>query len=72
VIYPGLSEAHAVEVMAAALNSPHEVSAAGHLPPPFAARASAAAGLPAGKSVTALRVEGPHPSVAFRSQALQT
>jgi glycolate oxidase FAD binding subunit len=71
MIYFGLSEAEAVRVMAQALNSPHEVSAAAHLPALVAARASMAADFPAEKSVTALRLEGPRPSVFYRASMLQ-
>jgi glycolate oxidase FAD binding subunit len=67
----GLSEAEAVRVMAQALNSPHEVSAAAHLPALSAARASVAADFPIDKSVTALRLEGPRPSVRYRAEMLE-
>ncbi len=68
----GLDEAGAVRLMAAALNSPLEVSAAAHLPAPQAraALAEAGAGDPGG-AVTALRLEGHAPSVAMRSAALE-
>jgi len=52
----GIASQPAVRLMTAALGSPHEVSGAAYLP--------------AERSV-ALRVEGPGPSVAFRSQALR-
>jgi len=72
VIFLGLSDAEAVHIMSSALNSPHEVSAAAHLPAHFAARSASAAGFPAGQSVTALRLEGPRPSVAYRAGALES
>jgi glycolate oxidase FAD binding subunit len=72
VLYHGLSDAEAVHIMSAALNSPHEVSAAAHLPAHFAARSASAAGIPSGQSVTALRLEGPRPSVAYRAGALES
>lgn len=58
--------AGAVRLMAAALGSPHEVSAAAYLP--GGANVPSHLGLPAG--AVALRVEGPAPSVAFRCTAL--
>lgn len=62
-----LSDEAAVAAMAAALNSPHEVSAAAHLPAGIAGRfgLTALAG-----AVTALRLEGPRPSVEFRADVL--
>jgi glycolate oxidase FAD binding subunit len=72
ILYLGLSDAEAVRIMSAALNSPHEVSAAAHLPAHFAARSASAAGFPSGQSVTALRLEGPRPSVAYRAGALES
>ncbi len=71
VLVPGLDEVRAVAAMAAALNSPHEVSAAAHLPASVAARCSLAAVREPGAAVTALRVEGPAPSVEHRAKALR-
>ena len=65
LVLPGLSDAEAVAAMAQGLNTPHEVSAVAHLPDVAAHRA----GLPG--ATTVLRLEGPAPSVAFRSTALQ-
>lgn len=67
VVLQGLSDDAAVAAMTAALNSPHEVSAAAHLP--------AAAMAPLGMAgldgaATALRLEGPRPSVRFRADVL--
>ncbi len=63
-----LTEAEAMRAMTAALNTPHEVSAACHLPQAAAAR-SGVSGL-AG-AATVLRLEGPPPSVAYRAEALR-
>jgi glycolate oxidase FAD binding subunit len=52
----GLDDVAAVAAMAQALNSPHEVGSAAHLPD---------------ERVTALRLEGPAPSVAFRAAHLE-
>ncbi len=57
LLLPGLADEAAIALMAQALNSPHEVSAAAHLPK---------------GSMTALRLEGPAPSIAFRAEALET
>ncbi len=67
VLVPGLSEAEAVRLMGDALNSPHEVSAAAHLPASVAALARPGGD---GVSLTALRLEGHAPSVAFRREAV--
>jgi glycolate oxidase FAD binding subunit len=56
----GLDDEAAVAAMARALNSPHEVGAAAHLPEAVD-----------GVSMTALRLEGPGPSVAFRALHLE-
>jgi len=66
VLIFGVAAEHAVEVMAAALGSPHEVSGAAYLPPGTPRLAS----LPSGFGAVALRVEGPAPSVAYRRDAL--
>ncbi|PPQ38725.1 glycolate oxidase FAD binding subunit [Rhodoblastus acidophilus] len=63
LLLPGLSDAKAFDVMARALNTPHEISAAAHLPELSARRAHLAAEGP----LTALRLEGPAPSVAYRA-----
>jgi len=70
LILRGLSEEAAVAAMAAALNSPHEVSAAAHLPAAVAARSGLADLAGAQIAITALRLEGPGPSVEFRAGVL--
>jgi glycolate oxidase FAD binding subunit len=63
----GLDEGRAVAAMTQALNSPHEVGGAAHLP-----MASAAAVLPgASQAATLIRIEGPAPSVEARADALR-
>ncbi len=64
----GLDDAQAVAAMTEALQSSHEVSGAAHLPAAVAAAAPAGAGAGA---MTAVRVEGPEPSVVHRAAALQ-
>ncbi len=70
----GQDDRQALVVMTQALNSPHEVSGAAHLPTAVAAGSKvsyvAEAGA-SGQSVTALRLEGPGPSVVFRCEALR-
>ncbi|TLU73020.1 glycolate oxidase subunit GlcE [Lichenicoccus roseus] len=69
VLLAGLEDEAAIRAMAAALNTPHEVSSVAHLPAAVAARVAGPAG--AGGSLTVLRLEGPGPSVAYRAEALQ-
>ena len=67
----GLSDAEAIRTLSRALNTPHEVSGACHLPQAVAARSGVAEVAGLGGSVTALRLEGPAPSVAARVSALE-
>ncbi|WP_428374727.1 FAD-binding protein [Lichenicoccus sp.] len=71
VLLVGLSDDAAIPALADALNTPHEVSSAAHLPALVAARSGVAEVAGAGDSVTVLRLEGPAPSVAFRADALR-
>jgi glycolate oxidase FAD binding subunit len=71
VLIHALDEARAVGAMTAALNSPHEVSGAAHLPAGLARRSAVAYVAGAAGAVTALRVEGPGPSVLHRCEALR-
>lgn len=68
----GMNEADAILSLADALNSPHEVSAAAHLPADLAMRSGVPGISGAGTAVTLVRIEGPGPSVAYRAQALQS
>lgn len=70
VLVMGLLEQDAVAVMIEGAQSPHEVSGAAHLPAGIAALSGVSAVGGAGRAVTALRVEGPAPSVAHRVAAL--
>ncbi len=70
ILLLGLLVEAAVETLTRALGSPHEVSGAAFLPAPLAARAGIDRVAGPGVSVTALRVEGPGPSVGFRVAAL--
>jgi glycolate oxidase FAD binding subunit len=71
IVLHGLADDVATPVLANALNSPFEVSGAAHLPASVARRSkigAVAAGLGA---ATALRLEGPRPSVAYRIEAVE-
>lgn len=68
LIVPGLDDDRAVGAMTQALRSSHDVSGAAHLPPVVAARSAFSA---AGTAVTAVRLEGPSPSVVHRAAALR-
>ena len=69
VLVAGLDDRKAVEVMCAAMGSSCEISAAAHLPADAAGMLSELAG--DGGAVTALRLEGFGPSVAYRKEALK-
>ena len=62
ILLRGLDDAAARRAMTAALNSPHEVSGAAHLPRGETGR---------DQPLTALRLEGPGPSVAARAASLR-
>jgi glycolate oxidase FAD binding subunit len=70
IVVVGLDDVTAIHAMAEALNSPHEVSGAAHLPATLTQRSKVPAIAGAGGSVTALRTEGPQPSTAHRAQSL--
>ena len=72
LVFPGLSDREAIPLLSKALNSPHEVSAAAHLPAQAARRSQMAQAMPSENSVTILRLEGPHPSVDFRARELES
>ncbi len=71
VLLLGLDDATAARAMARALGSPHEVSGAAHLPAALAAKSGVSYVAGAGGAVTAIRVEGPGPSVEYRCAALR-
>jgi len=71
VLLFGLDDARAIAAMSAALNSPHEVASAAHLPSRVAARTGIDLVTKAGAAVTAIRIEGPGPSVEHRCAALR-
>ncbi|NIA69085.1 glycolate oxidase subunit GlcE [Pelagibius litoralis] len=71
VLVLGLDDATAVKAMSRALGSPHEVSGAAHLPAGLAAGSAVSYVAEAGGAVTAIRLEGPGPSVEYRCAALR-
>jgi glycolate oxidase FAD binding subunit len=71
VLIYGLADAAAVAALARAVNSPHEVSGAAHLPARVAARSAVDFVAGSGRAVTAIRIEGPGPSVEHRCAALR-
>jgi len=71
VLLLGLDEARALAALREALASPYDVSGAAHLPEALARRSAVGPVASAGRAVTAIRLEGPDPSVAYRSEALR-
>jgi glycolate oxidase FAD binding subunit len=71
IVLHGLADEAAVEMLARALNSPFEVSGAVHLPGSAARRSKVGAVATGLSAATALRLEGPLPSVAYRADALE-
>ena len=71
VVIFGLADTDAVALLCAAAGGTGEVSGLAHLPPAAAARSAVAAVADADGAATALRVEGPAPSVAARAAALR-
>ena len=67
----GLTDEVAIPTLSQALNTPFEVSAVAHLPAAVARRSGLAAVAEGLGAVTALRLEGPHPSVAYRADAIE-
>lgn len=71
VLVYGLSDAAASGAMIQAFQSSHEASAAAHMPAAVAANSAVSYVGEAGGAVTAVRVEGPGPSVDYRCAALR-
>jgi len=68
----GVHDHGAMAAMSEAMNSSHEVSAAAHLPGAVAMRSNVDYVSGAGGAVTAIRVEGPGPSVDHRCRELKS
>jgi len=71
VLLHGLADEIAIPILLQALNTPHEVSGAAHVPASLARRSGVAAVARGLGAVTALRVEGPEPSVNYRVKAVE-
>lgn len=67
----GLDDVAGIAALADGLNSPHEVSAAAHLPVSSARGSNIASVVSLGASITALRLEGPGASIAYRAGVLR-
>ena len=70
ILVYGLDDGDAIRAMAEALKSPHDISGATHLPRAAAKRSEVGYVRDPGQAVTAVRVEGPEPSVLARCEAL--
>jgi glycolate oxidase FAD binding subunit len=70
VVVHGLDDRAAARAMATAMGSTCEVSGAAHLPPATASAFTLGAAIASGRAVTALRLEGFAPSVAYRQRQL--
>lgn len=71
LVLAGRDDAAALESLTRAMQSPHEVSGAAHLPADVAARSGVRGVSGAGGAVTLVRLEGFGPSVAARVAALK-
>ncbi len=71
ILLQGMADEIAIPELSRALNTPYEVSAAAHLPAPVARRLGVASLSICLGAVTALRLEGPAPSVAYRAEAIE-
>lgn len=71
VLLYGLEDAAALGALSQALQSSHEVSGAAHMPADISGGSAVSYVAKAGAAVTAIRVEGPGPSVEHRAAALR-
>ena len=71
LLISGLDEEQAVEALTKTLKSPQEVNAAAHLPKDQAGRSSVGYVAEAGQAITAIRIQGPGPSVLDRLEILK-
>jgi glycolate oxidase FAD binding subunit len=72
IVLHGLADEVAIPTLANALNSPFEVSGVAHLPASVARRSKIRVVADELGAATALRLEGPRPSVAYRVDALES
>ncbi|MDP6388581.1 MAG: glycolate oxidase subunit GlcE [Alphaproteobacteria bacterium] len=71
VLVMGADLTAAVEAMTVALRSPYDVSGAAHLPAGLTGTSEVSYVREAGGAVTAVRIEGPGPSVEYRCEVLR-
>jgi glycolate oxidase FAD binding subunit len=71
LIFLGLSDEAAVGVMSSAMGTPYEVSGTIHLHGSLAGRLNDPEIAPSKSAITALRIEGTAPSLAYRSEKLR-
>jgi glycolate oxidase FAD binding subunit len=71
ILVMGANAAQAGDAMTQALAGPHDVSGAAYLPADIAARSTVGHVASAAASVTAIRIEGPEPSVAARCDSVR-
>jgi len=71
VLVFGLDEAQAIKALALTAGTSHEISGVAHLPQSAAARSGVGYVAKAAAPVTAIRLEGPGPSVEYRAAALK-
>lgn len=71
VLLMGADDDQAIQALSDALGSSHEVAGAAHLPASIAQRSAVGYVSGAGAAVTAVRIEGPGPSVEHRCKSLQ-
>jgi len=71
LVLTGLDDAVAIQALTTALNTPHEVSAAAHLPASAASRSRLLRSVGITGAATAMRLEGPPRSATFRLEALE-
>ncbi len=72
ILVAGVSAHESCRVMGVALSSPHDVTAAAHLPPEIASRSAVGYVSSAGTAMTAIRIEGPPASVLARNDQLKS
>ena len=71
VLVLGLDAVNGVAALTRAFHSPHDITGGTWLPESLSAGSDASYVRDAGSSITAIRVEGPGPSVEYRCQALR-
>jgi len=71
ILLYGLDDEAAVKALSEALQGPFEINSAAHLPANIAAKSAVSYIASSGGSVTAVRVQGPEPSVEVRCRAVR-